>query len=126
MAPAQASPLTGEGSRRHKPILSTLTEKLSAIASPLTIEVSSPLAIDDLQNYWHPSLPNSTYLRLPSGPSTSTPTHPDKDFLVQMTPQNGGGSARADAIGGGLDPHLRLQTSDFAMALCCDEFNSSL
>ena len=55
MAPAQASPLTGEGSRRHKPILSTLTEKLSAIASPLTIEVSSPLAIDDLQNYWHPS-----------------------------------------------------------------------
>ena len=56
MAPAQASPLTGEGSRRHKPILSTLTEKLSAIASPLTIEVSSPLAIDDLQNYWHPSI----------------------------------------------------------------------
>ena len=55
MAPAQASPRTGEGSRRHKPILSTLTEKLSAIASPLTIEVSSPLAIDDLQSYWHPS-----------------------------------------------------------------------
>ena len=60
------------------------------------------------------------------GPFTSTPTHPEKDCMVQSTPQNGGGSARADAIGGGLDPHLRLQTSDFAMALCCDEFNSSL
>ena len=64
MAPAQASPLTGEGSRRHKPILSTLTEKLSAIASPLTIEVSSPLAIDDLQSYWHPSLIKLTFRNL--------------------------------------------------------------
>ena len=60
------------------------------------------------------------------GPSTSTPTHPDKDFLVHMTPQNGGGSARAEAIGGGLDLHLRLQTSEFAMALVAAKFNSSL